>query len=144
MLTIGWVIFLGVAAAAGLTRILPIGSHKTHVAATHPSASALGLGERRNRTARAGRDSGRSEPTVAPGVRRQLREAADPGLPGAAAYASVLPVPLPVPVPVAFSVAFPVAVADGPAERRREPVATGRGRGGAARPRGTRRHERSG
>src|SRR2546430_1120366 len=41
VLTICWVIFLGVAAAAGLTRILPIGDHRGHVESSgSPSASA--------------------------------------------------------------------------------------------------------
>src|SRR5262245_66025267 len=65
VLTIGWVIFLGVAAAAGLTRILPIGTHREHVAASHPAASASTSGASSLQRSQGG-DLGRSQPTHLP------------------------------------------------------------------------------
>src|SRR5256885_50223 len=62
VLTIGWVIFLGVAAAAGLTRILPLGSHKPPVAAPPPSAPASAPPSAASARHEQGGDSGRSEP----------------------------------------------------------------------------------
>ena len=63
VLTIGWVIFLGVAAAAGLTRILPIGTHKAHVAAANSPASTSATHGTATAKHEQGADRGQAEPT---------------------------------------------------------------------------------